>query len=421
MANNSLSEYAASMKKSNNPRLTYLLDTLELSHDPFAGPVAEQELRSSEKQPHFFAYYTDPHDPKFNKPLPQALREARNGLIFGRPGSGKTTLRYTLEAECRSVYDRTLVVTYELSHKPTQQLTAEQHWTNIAKELALDLFIQVLEQLDALEPPTETQKKQWQAQLALVWSRLWRTAELILTDDFTDRENGLASLWSRLNRPAVRYIKPSLKIVNLLKDCWLPETETVSPPPGSDASLTGAELLQTGLLAAKSWGFRQIFVLVDGVDAYEREIDKILGLITPLFDHLARWQSQGLFFYFFLPEEMQTPIFKTYENIFNSLSYPPLSYLIHWDDAALAELLRQRLRAAGSHIPGFNYLAAAELAGTLEEKLIQAAQHSPRHLLRLVSALIDAHAQHAPDQPLLTAADWRRMKQFWSYDSPLPE
>ncbi|MFQ5578491.1 MAG: hypothetical protein ACE5G8_16035, partial [Anaerolineae bacterium] len=80
---------------SKTPRQIYLTQTLKLSHDPFAGPVAESELRSTEREPHFFDYYTDPQDPEQHRPLPQTLRQARNSFVFAPPGSGKTTLRYT--------------------------------------------------------------------------------------------------------------------------------------------------------------------------------------------------------------------------------------------------------------------------------------------------------------------------------------
>ncbi len=397
----------------NNPRQTYLQKTLGLSHDPFAGPVAEQELHSSEKEPRFFSYYTDPKDPKFNKPLPQVLREAHNGLIFGRPGSGKTTLRFTLEAECRSVYDRTLVVTYELSHKITQPPAAEKHWAKIAEELAIDLFIQVIELLDALDAPTDIQKQHLRTQMALIWPRLRRTADLILEDDFSDRENGLAALWPRLNRPAVRYINQSPKIRDLVKECLPP------PPQTSDLPLSSEVLLKAGIAAAKAWGFKQIFVLGDGVDAYERQVADMLALISPLLSNLTKWQAEGLFFYFFLPSEMRLPLTKTYREALNNLPFPPIYYIIEWVTTNLAEILHQRLRAAGSRILDFDALAA-DFENNLEDYLVKAAQNSPRRLLRLVSALIDAHAQAEPEQLLISTKDWYRMRQNWGYGLPLP-
>jgi hypothetical protein len=415
--------------KSNNPRQTYLLETLGLSHDPFASPVAEQELhlvgdeqkpadatgesKKPHQEPQFFSYYIDHQDFQLNKPILVALREARNGLIFGQPGNGKTTLRYTLEAECRVVPDRTLVVTYEFGDKIEQPPTAAEHWARMAAELAIDLFIQVIEQLDTLPPPTDGQIQQLKAQMRLIWRRLRRTVVLMMENDYSWQTNGLATLWPRLNRPATHYVAQSPNIKQLIEAC-LPIESSASN------SLSGIELLEAGLTAAKSWGFKQIFVLVDGVDGQERQVANMLSLIKPLFDNLAYWQARELFFYFFLTEEMQAPIAQTHREMLNSLPYPPLSYLIQWDKKKLLELLYQRLRAAGKRLPGFNALATVGLENKLEDYLIQAAQNSPRRLLHLVSALIDAHAQSEPDQPLLTPEDWQRLRQNWSYSPPLP-
>ncbi|GIK43242.1 MAG: hypothetical protein BroJett011_70750 [Chloroflexota bacterium] len=397
----------------NNPRQLYLLETLSLSHDPFAGPVAEQELHGSGDETKFFSYYVDPHSPDLNKPLPQLLREARNGFIFGQPGSGKTTLRYTLEAECRAVHDRTLVVTYELSHKIDQPLTDTEHWRNLASELAVDLFIQVIEQLETLPTPSEYQKQQFQTQLALIWPRLRRTVVRMVEDDFSTEANGLAALWPRLNRPITRYVAPSPKIINLINAC-LPVPELKSE------ALSGTDLLTAGIEAAKAWGFKQIFVLVDRVDAYEREVSGMLSLIAPLLENLADWQAQGLFFYFFLTAEMEMPVRQQYGDSLNKLSLPPLYHTIMWDKGRLTALLHQRLWAAGSRVPGFNALATSAWEDQLEDYLIQAAHQSPRRLLQVMSLLIDAHAQVEADQPLFTLEDWRRMQQQWSYGSPLP-
>lgn len=405
-----------------SPRQVYLLNTLKLSHDPFANPVAEQEINCGQPEPHFFAYYTDPQTSDFDQPIPQTLRQARNGLIFGEPGSGKTTLRYTLEAECRAVPDRTLVVTYELSDALTQPPTAAEHWRNIAQELAIDLFIQVIEQLDTFDPPTAGQKQHFQQQMALAWPRLHRVVAQILKEDLPKTENGLAGLWWSLRRPAIRYIHPSAKIYNLLSEC-LPTQSGLNPQAVAQAAASypsGEAMLKAGLAAAAVWGFKQVFVLVDGVDAHEREVEAMSALIAPLLAHLAHWQAEKLFFYFFLISEMQAPLLENNGQALSQLPFPPLRHVIEWDEDRLSALLQQRFRAADSRTPGFNALGASNLAGKLEDYLIEAAQKSPRRLLRLVSSLIDAHAQNAPKQPLITIDDWYHMREYWSYGRPRP-
>ncbi|MFQ5578724.1 MAG: hypothetical protein ACE5G8_17240, partial [Anaerolineae bacterium] len=333
-------------------------------------------------------------------------------------GSGKTTLRYTLEAECRSVRDparRTLVVSYELSQKITRPPSIDEHRANLARELAVDLFIQLIEQLDTLDAPSGEQLQHLQGQMALVWPRLRQTVKRILGDDFSDSETGLAALWPRLNRPAVRYVHPSSRIIGLLKECMPP-----AALPTKTRTAPGEALLKAGLEAAKAWGFEQLFVLVDGVDAYERDVPHMLALISPLLEHLHNWQAEGLFFYFFLTSDMEAPLMKTHRASLRRLPFPPASYALTWEPQTLAELLHRRLRAAGSRDPGFNALATGGLENSLETRLIEAAQNSPRRLLHIVSALIDAHAQTDAGRVLITPADWRRMRANWSYGPPLP-
>lgn len=409
-------------------RQRYLLETLGLAHDPFATFAAEQEIRLSRSDdvgdntperelpletPPFFSYYIDPTtDSPFDLPVIRRLRQARNGLIYGQPGSGKTTLRYFFEAKGRALPERTLFVTYELSDKIDQPLTAKVHSEKIAVELAKDLFIQVIEQLDVLIEPTNFQRQQLQAQMALAWPEgLGRTVKLMMSGNYSQMPDGLATLWPRLNRPIIRYVADSPQIRSFIES-WLPQEAFVS------GALSAPGLLTAGIKAARAWGFEQVFVLVDGVDAYERETKKMLALLAPLLVNLKQWQEQGLFFFFFLTQDVYTEVIKAYDQILKDLPFPPSIYHIIWDDDNLIKLLRQRLQAAGSRLPGFNFLAATQWKGQLEKFLARAAQNSPRHLLQLVSRLIDAHAELAAGEPLITLQDWQLMQEKWHPTGP---
>lgn len=403
----------------NNPRLVYLQDVLGLSHDPFAAPVAEQELKRSGLKPYFFSYYTNPINPVFDKPLIETLRQKRSALIFGQPGSGKTTLRYTLEAECRSVYDRTLVVSHEPGDRKKFPRTADAHWQQIAEELAIDLFIQVVELLDTFGTPTPEQKKLLQSQMALVWKKrqLARTVALLLADDFTQNypDNDVSQLWPRLNRASVQHVNRSAKIVNLLKEI-IPQLEETK------AEQSGKTLLKNGLDAVKIWGFEKVYLLVDGVDAYHRNAKEMLSIITPLLDNFTYWQSQDLFFYLFLTEELEPFLREIYCDDLNNkgLTFPPICLTLEWNKETLIDLLHQRLRAAGSRLPSFDALTGENFDISLEDFLVKASQNSPRRLLKVVSALIDAHAQNQANALLITPQDWQRMQESWHNGSPIP-
>lgn len=400
-----------------NPRLVYLTEVLGLSYDPFAAPVAEQELKRAEGKPYFFSYYTNPLNPVFDKPLVETLREKRCGLIFGRPGSGKTTLRYTLEAECRSVYDRTLVVSYEPGDRKQFPRTADAHWRQIAEELAIDLFIQVVELLDTFGTPTPEQKKLLQLQMALVWKKrqLARTVALLVADDFADnyQDNDASQLWPRLNRTSVQHINRSAKIVKLLKEIAPAAEDRTGNHPGD-------ELLQAGLAAANAWGFERVFLLIDGIDAYQRDTSEMLSIIQPLLDNFGYWQSRQLYFYLFLTEELEPFLENSYCDELNNkgLTFPPICLTLKWDEETLTQLLQRRLQAAGSRLPSFDALTGDDFPYSLDASLVEASQHSPRRLLKIVSALIDAHAQNEAHALFITPQDWQRMQESWHNGSP---
>jgi Ni2+-binding GTPase involved in maturation of urease and hydrogenase len=394
-------------------RKIYLEKTLGLSHDPFAAPVAEQELNLTGQPTHFFDYYVDPLATDA-PPLLEALRESRNAFIFGPPGSGKTTLRYTLESECRVLSDRTLVVACELSDDLSHALSPDEHWRRLADELAVDLFIQIVERFNALDTsPTEAQRAAWRGQMARIWrAKLSPIVEEILDPQETDI--GLESLWPDLGRPAIRYFASSPQLRELLLACQ----------PINESTLhnheAGADLFSTGLQAAQSWGFRRVFVLVDGVDARQRTPEGMYALIEPLVAALEGWQAQDVFFKFFLPTELEETIQKRLGQPVKHLPRSPFRAIIRWNESALKQLLGQRFRAAEGWYSGFDDLADAGLAGQLDGLIARTADGSPRRLLQVASRLIDAHAECDPSQLLIDAGDWNTMCRDWAYERPAP-
>ncbi len=390
-------------------RQTYLSDTLNLFFDPFATPVAEQELQDGTREPRLFSYIIDLIDPVLNKSVSQSLLEAQNGFVFGDPGSGKTTLKYILEAECRNTRRDTLAVTYELSHQFERPPTPDEHWRALAENLALDLFIQIIEKIDFYHNISAAQKSVLAQQTGLIRHRLKRTVKYILNEDLADTQNGVATLWTRHNRYPVRYIYPSSKINRLLADC------RPTPADTFPADISGLALLHQGIAAAKTWGFEKLLVFVDGVDAGQKETAEMLAILDPLFKNLGGWQQHALYFYFFLTNALHPPI---QEIPFDRLTYPPTRVSIKWNKNALLHLLHQRLWAAGSHEESFNSFAKPPL--DLEDRLYRASQGLPRRLLEVTSALIDAHVEAHGSQFYITADDWLLMQQQWAQTHHAP-
>ncbi len=404
-----------------NQRQIYLLKTLELSHDPFASPVAEQEINKGDKnqRPYFFSYFVD--NSGCEKPIWQTLREQRNGFIFGEPGLGKTTLRLILADEYRATDDRTLVVTYNLGDEISTPYTLDDHRKKITVELAIDFFIQIIERLDEMESfPTEKQISALQRQLSLIWhsTTIRYVIRHLMPRVTSSTPYGIASVWRFLNRPPVRYITPSNRIKRILQYCSDDAIEVIKP------AATPQALMAEGLAAAKLWGFDRVAVLVDGVDAHFRSVQQMYNLIKPLLENISLWQRKHLFFYFFLPQELEPQLPPKKQN--QTLTYPPFYYTIKWNSNTLAQLIKQRFKAAGSRLYGFNDIAAPEWNGQLEQKIITAANGSPSKLLEVASALIDAHASRAPERLLLTGDDWDAMEEYIAPfstlepDTPLP-
>lgn len=393
-------------------RQEFLRD-LGLSRDLFKVQSAEQDFpgpQTSEKHGDLFSYVIDPTDPTSLQSLSLILKEAQNGFVFGPRGSGKTTLRYLLEAQYRTAAARQLVFTYDLRHNADTVFDVRQHSIRLSGELALDLFIQVIERLDEmLSPPTESQIQALQMQVSRLGGSVRRAISRLQQEDFAAAEYGLARIWPSLGRLPVKYVDSSARVHRLLKN--LP-ARTV-PGPNSK---TGESLLEAGLAVAKTWQFEQVFVLVDNVDAADRTPAQMLALLSPLLERLAAWQTKGLFFYFFLPAQLASVLQAEYRELFNKrLTFAPAWWIINWNKDTLTELLHERLRAGGSRAAGFNALAAPEFQGKLEDYLLQAADNHPRQLLRLVSALINAHLTTTPDRSVFTPADWQTMQKQWSY------
>ena len=190
--------------------------------DPFVMPVSEQELEFSQsavsdgaRQPSFFDLVAPP--PLHNLPHMsideslKLLREPRTSFIYGVPGSGKTTLRLALDAYLRQKPDRTLSITYRyFPIKPT----ADHHWHALAKELAVDLFIQIVEQFESFRNPTPEQIEALRAQIVV--GKLTHLVDRILDNPEPSSLWGLSAYWPSVYRATVRRVASSPAVLDLL-------------------------------------------------------------------------------------------------------------------------------------------------------------------------------------------------------------
>jgi hypothetical protein len=367
-----------------------------MSNDPLTADPSPQS-----DKPAFFAYFVPPQiNSKQN--ILRILREKRPCFIFGEPGMGKTTLRLTLEAECRRKPNSTLVVSYLPGENLTYLPTQETHWLQLAKALAIDLFIQIIERFNPLAPaPTTEQVNALRQQIQVGGRALTRLTRFIVEDPEPKHRFGLGKYWERVGRSAVRHVARPQELVQLLQ-------AILRTPTSSFPRLSGKELLQAGIETAQLWGFEHIFILIDGVDNQEINVTDMQSLLSPLMDQLWEWQAQNVVLKLFLPLNLYGFIEKSISQGKNSLPVVPFKAIIRWSQAELRELLVARFRAAQSRRLSFEDLAGDDLVENLDELILQAAHHSPRRLITIVNALINAHIARNPDDLFITADDWKQ-------------
>lgn len=151
--------------------------------------------------------------------------------------------------------------------------------------------------------------------------------------------------------------------------------------------------------------FPSIFLLLDGLDTTRETADQpqiLADVCHPLWEELAKWQTERLFVKAFLPRNAQRAI----ETAQPTLTTPIRTAGIHWQADLLIEMLAQRVDfATRGQSASLNVLAAPDLAG-LEEQLVAAIQPLPRNLLLLTNEMIRCHVERNSGSERLTQQDF---------------
>jgi hypothetical protein len=411
--------------RSSNPRATYI-NAIGLAHDPFLMPVGEQEAvldnylellysggRSPIKQlPAKYlplSYYVSPENAYHTNGSPfQGLDTSRPAFVLGGPGMGKTMLRLVLEAKYRLNPDQTLIVTFsrlsivkENGYETRPGRGLRDFWQPLTRDVATDLFIQVIEQHDFLNnSPEQEQTEKMAGLLQSADGELWR-----LVDDLLESRNGklpgrygLGEYWHRVGRLPVRHVGWTAGLQQWLlelKDARRHQTERES----------GEAAFCCALSTAKSWGFKQVFVLVDSVDIYFRQTDQMEAVLSPLLQMAIDWHKRGVIFKFFLPEQLASLI-KRWTEQFDQDSVKPVMLYLNWPNEKLRQLLQARFLAARSDRVGLSGLVERELVDSIDDMVIREAKGSPRRLLQVVNELINAHVRRNGNGELITLDNW---------------
>jgi hypothetical protein len=188
-------------------------------------------------------------------------------------------------------------------------------------------------------------------------------------------EGSMAHLPPLLDRAYILPEPPQAADLQAMCASLLQSLPDVLPPQKLDYEKGFAELQE---ILLNDLGFRSIFILADGVDAFP-ELNHNLGAaaraVAPLIEAAPSWAERRIFFKGFLPIELHS-FFQT-----NSLQ----SAHIEWDAHRLAETIRRRVYKASAG--GFGSMDAICTADVRDaEMLLSAAcKPLPRHMLRLAS------------------------------------
>ncbi len=395
-------EYQGESECGKNSGRSAFLRKLGFKWDPFVVPVTEQEFSLAyapsrvarhelNKVPEsaVLSCFVPPKNSVHpTHPILYDLRQPQPAFVFGQPGQGKTHLRLIFEAQCRGLEDPSLVVLYEIGPDFNQDMTLTDHWLKLSRQLAIDLFIQIVERFQSGKHiVTDEQIKVLGEQIRVGGRPLQRLIERIIVEPTPDGSMGLAHRGPSVGRLAVRHVTKSDELIHLLQ-LVLTKSEEEEERPFDSA---WSQLL-SGIEAAEIWGFPQIFVLVDNVDNWQHETDGMLRLVQPLVEETIALQGHEVYCKFFLPEVLRSPLESIWHTNDHLRHTEAFFITLTWDQTELKKLLLARFRASGSRRKGFTDLSTDDFTKPLDDLLIQQSQGSPRELLELASRLINETA-----------------------------
>jgi hypothetical protein len=381
-----------------------------LDHDPFESPVAEQELRRV--QDIFYSYYSPPVLSSSQEELLNSLRRPQPSFLLGSPGSGKSTLRLTLEADCRTVLDGTLAISYIFGEDLETPLSHEEHGKRLAQAAIIDLTLATIEQFNPIHPPSTDQIDALQKLIPSGGRQLQRLLRVLLEKNThpgvsaTDPVWGISREWKIIGKAPVKYVGVSEKLGNFLKKLITQKEE----------AKTGWKQFWQVLRTAEIWGFKRFFILVDGVDARQRSPKAMMNLLASLLEEIRTMVNRHAYFKMFLPLELQKNIQNYLQTHRETLPFEVFFSIMEWDDTTMRRLLTQRFRAAmpqsGPRHMGLDSLSSPGF--NLDEKLINIANRSPRRLMEITSDLIDIHLARDPHSLQFDQADWEICQKKWN-------
>jgi hypothetical protein len=183
--------------------------------------------------------------------------------------------------------------------------------------------------------------------------------------------------------------------------------------PKSDMPFQLLDDLMRWLLEANH--ARKAFFWIDELDEIslvKSHRDPESALFEMLEKMLAQPRVDGLRVRYLLPSNMERRM-KAHENLFRIQRY--LCIHLRWNAEKLQELISQRLAAAS--VDRGTYERVAQLCDrgpqgeTIDDEIIELAQHNPRRLVQMASRLFELHTSQGRVPEQITWSTWEEVKQ----------
>ncbi len=323
-------------------------------------------------------------------------------LVFASAGGGKSAFRVWLAHACRAGWDGRHIfpIVYALPERVMQAAPPDRQRSYqetileaAARELLLTLAYRPERYLD-LPPSQRRRLASWLAH-TLPTPPIHLLAPVQTAQDLSVLGEGYDPTFTMANPPTARRLQ-QLKAV--LTDVL---STGPSSQPDADSRWQSLHELLTDLL-----GYRAVYLLLDGVDAYPETLnrpDRIAEVLAPLLHLLRQWNDQalGAFLKAFLPQEARP----WQERVEGLLTPEPRVAMINWNRSSLLTLLRQRLLAASQG--RFDRLGALGDPGLYDadERLVDEVRPYPRELLLVAERLFLEHILRAGPEGRLSSED----------------
>lgn len=384
------------------PRRSTLISTMGLAYDPFSHAFSE-----GDPAPDFQSIFVDPTPSLLDK-----LQRRGHLVILADYGLGKTATRLALEYVLRSARAQPpcLCVTYtpsleDLAHHGADDLL-EHMLRDMAAAAAIDLVVQFIERLDDLPRMLSAEQSAALARQARALpQQVQKRFQQVAREAHHD-----GALW-RGDR-AVSGIRPVVRHVATTRR-WRLAVEVIA------AAASGQRVPQPwdrSLADARTLGFGEVVLLVDAID--EQQIDPAVQteLIAPLLAHAPALEERQVSMKCFMPAP-EPSIARSMSTFMNTLtSSIEIATIERGTQDDLLSIVHERLEAASASptsYPTLDWFKRDDIAESLEVKLAQLADGSPRRMMELVSAFLDYHSEHGflhvqeRGRPWITRAEWQ--------------